>query len=165
MRDVVVLFLQSGTCLLRSQACSTCRLHPCHSSLGAHAPLSDSTCGIANHVLYLLCTLQYSLSAPVRLSAVVVIWTGDAVMSVACRAEREAVEQRKADLASALERRKASKKAGLQAEPAAGSLNTAAIRIRLPDGSTAQRRFLADQPLQVQGHNLKQLSVASYSFW
>ncbi|KAL3159233.1 hypothetical protein ABBQ32_011205 [Trebouxia sp. C0010 RCD-2024] len=65
------------------------------------------------------------------------------------RAEREAVEQRKADLASALERRKASKKAGLQAEPAAGSLNTAAIRIRLPDGSTAQRRFLADQPLQV----------------
>lgn len=60
------------------------------------------------------------------------------------------MEQQKADLASALERRKASKKAGLQAEPAAGSLNTAAVRIRLPDGSTAQRRFLADQPLQVQ---------------
>lgn len=67
-----------------------------------------------------------------------------------CRAEKEAVEQRKADLASALQQRKANQRAALQAEPVAGTLNTAAIRIRLPDGSTAQRRFLADEPLQVQ---------------
>lgn len=67
-----------------------------------------------------------------------------------CRAEKEAVEQRKADLASALQQRKANQKAALQAEPVAGTPNTAAIRIRLPDGSTAQRRFLADEPLQVQ---------------
>ena len=66
-----------------------------------------------------------------------------------CRAEKEAIEQRRADLASALQQRKASKKAGLQAEPAAGTLDTAAIRIRLPDGTTAQRRFLADESLQV----------------
>lgn len=65
------------------------------------------------------------------------------------RAEKEAIEKKRSDLASALQQRKASKKAGLQAEPAAGSPNTAAIRIRLPDGSTAQRRFLADQSLQV----------------
>ena len=71
------------------------------------------------------------------------------MVPVACRAEKEAGEQRKADLAAALERRKASKQAGLQAEPLAGTPNTAAVRIRLPDGSTAQRRFLADQPLQV----------------
>lgn len=69
---------------------------------------------------------------------------------VAFRAEKEAVEQRRADLASALQQRKSRKKASLQAEPVAGSPNTAAIRIRLADGSTAQRRFLADQPLQVQ---------------
>lgn len=67
-----------------------------------------------------------------------------------CRAEKEAVEQRKADLASALQQRKANQRAALQAEPVAGTPNTAAIRIRLPDGSTAQRRFLADEPLQVQ---------------
>lgn len=71
------------------------------------------------------------------------------VWCVACRAEKEAVEQRRADLASALQQRKASKRAGLQSEPVAGT-NTTAIRIRLPDGSTAQRRFLADEPLQVQ---------------
>ena len=69
---------------------------------------------------------------------------------MACRAEKEAVEQRRADVALALQQRKASKKAGLQAEPVAGTPGTAAIRIRLPDGSTAQRRFLADEPLQVQ---------------
>lgn len=69
---------------------------------------------------------------------------------MACRAEEEAAEQRRADLASQLQRRKASKKAGLQAEPIAGTPDTAAVRIRLPDGSTAQRRFLADQSLQVQ---------------
>jgi len=66
-----------------------------------------------------------------------------------CRAEQEAAEKKKTDLASALQQRKANKKAGLQAEPPAGSPDIAAIRIRLPDGSTAQRRFLADQPLQV----------------
>lgn len=66
-----------------------------------------------------------------------------------CRAQQEAAEKKKTDLASALEQRKASKQAGLQAEPPAGTPNTAALRIRLPDGSTAQRRFLADQPLQV----------------
>ena len=69
---------------------------------------------------------------------------------VACRAEKEAIEQKRADLASALQQRKASKKAGLQAEPVAGTPNTAAIRIRLPDGTTAQRKFLADDSLQVQ---------------
>lgn len=66
-----------------------------------------------------------------------------------CRAQQEAAEKKKTDLASALQQRKASKQAGLQAEPPAGTPNTAALRIRLPDGSTAQRRFLADQPLQV----------------
>ena len=69
---------------------------------------------------------------------------------MACRAEKKAVEQRRADVASALQQRKASKKAGLQAEPVAGTPDTAAIRIKLPNGSTAQRRFLADEPLQVQ---------------
>ena len=75
--------------------------------------------------------------------------TCDLAAASECRAEQEAAEKKKTDLASALQQRKASKKAGLQAEPPAGSPNTAAIRIRLPDGSTAQRRFLADQPLQV----------------
>ena len=75
--------------------------------------------------------------------------THDFAAASECRAEQEAAEKEKTDLASALQQRKASKKAGLQAEPPAGTPNTAAIRIRLPDGSTAQRRFLADQPLQV----------------
>lgn len=82
------------------------------------------------------------------------------------RAEQEAAEKKKTDLASALQQRKANKKAGLQAEPPAGSSNTAAIRIRLPDGSTAQRRFLADQPLQVVYDfvdSLEQLTSMTYS--
>ncbi len=75
--------------------------------------------------------------------------TCDFAAASECRAEQEAAEKKKTDLASALQQRKANKKAGLQAEPSAGIPNTAAIRVRLPDGSTAQRRFLADQPLQV----------------
>lgn len=66
-----------------------------------------------------------------------------------CRLQQETAEKRKQDAATALQQRKADKRSRLTEEPAAGTAGTATIRIRLPDGTSAQRRFMADQPLQV----------------
>lgn len=70
-------------------------------------------------------------------------------MLPSCRLEKETVEKKKADAAAALQQRKEAKRGSLGAEPPLGSPGTATIRIRMPDGSTPQRRFLANQPLQV----------------
>lgn len=64
------------------------------------------------------------------------------------RAEKEAAEKKRTDRATALQQRRANKRVLLPAEPPVGTPSTAAIRIRLPDGSSAQRRFSSDQPLQ-----------------
>ncbi|GAB4818640.1 hypothetical protein N2152v2_005686 [Parachlorella kessleri] len=65
------------------------------------------------------------------------------------RAEREAEERRKAEAEAALAARKAAKAAALPPEPAAGTPGTTLIRLRLPTGANHQRRFRAEDPMQV----------------
>lgn len=65
------------------------------------------------------------------------------------RAEAEAAERQRAEQEAALQQRKAEKRSGLPEEPPAGTPGATTLRIRLPDGSTHQRRFLASDPLQV----------------
>ncbi|KAL4423405.1 hypothetical protein ABPG77_009983 [Micractinium sp. CCAP 211/92] len=65
------------------------------------------------------------------------------------RAEAEAAERQRAELEAALQRRKSEKRLALPEEPAAGTPGSTLLRIRLPDGSTHQRRFMAADPLQV----------------
>lgn len=60
-----------------------------------------------------------------------------------------AEEGRKAEAAAALERRRSEKRLSLPEEPAAGVEGTTLIRIRLPNGATHQRRFMASDVLQV----------------
>lgn len=66
------------------------------------------------------------------------------------RAAAEAEQRRLAEAAAALQRRKTAARQALPSEPAAGTPGTALIRIRLPDGSNHQRRFLAGGALQVR---------------
>lgn len=65
------------------------------------------------------------------------------------RAEAEAAEAARAAAEAALRRRQSEKAMALPEEPAAGTPSSSLIRIRLPDGSSHQRRFLADGPMQV----------------
>ncbi|EFN56883.1 hypothetical protein CHLNCDRAFT_144534 [Chlorella variabilis] len=64
------------------------------------------------------------------------------------RAEAEAAEAQRAEAEAALRRRKSEKRLALPEEPAAGTPGATLIRIRLPDGSSHQRRFVAADPLQ-----------------
>lgn len=59
-------------------------------------------------------------------------------------AEAQAAARREAEKVASVERRREAKRAALPAEPAPGP-GTAQIRIRLPDGTNCQRRFLSDQ--------------------
>lgn len=45
--------------------------------------------------------------------------------------------------------RRMANRAALKTEPAAGTVGTTALRVRLPDGSTHMRRFASAAPLQV----------------
>jgi hypothetical protein len=60
-----------------------------------------------------------------------------------CRAAIEAEEKRKADAAAAIAFRRETKRSTLLPEPAAGSAGAALVRVRLPDGTNAQRSFPA----------------------
>lgn len=58
--------------------------------------------------------------------------------------------QRAADKAAIIEARRHEQKAALGREPPAGSPGCVVVRVRLPDGSNHQRRFLSADPLQVR---------------
>jgi FAS-associated factor 2 len=62
------------------------------------------------------------------------------------RMEVEAEERARQELLDALARRRAEGAAALGPEPEAGP-GTALVRLRLPDGSSSQRRFLAGDPM------------------
>jgi len=64
-----------------------------------------------------------------------------AAAEAAERAAREAEERRKADAAAAIASRRDTKRAALLPEPAAGTAGAALVRVRLPDGTNAQRSF------------------------
>lgn len=64
-----------------------------------------------------------------------------------CRAEAEAEQQRRADAEAALQRRRSEKQASLPPEPSAGE-RCAIVRVRLPDGTNHQRRFLPTHKVQ-----------------
>ena len=67
----------------------------------------------------------------------------------AAAAALAAEEARKAEAAAAIERRRSEKRLSLPEEPAAGVEGTTLIRIRLPNGTTHQRRFYAADVLQI----------------
>ena len=67
-----------------------------------------------------------------------------------CREEHDARQRAVVDAAEALQRRKAEKAAALGPALQRGSPDTTAVRIRLKDGSSHQRVFAAQDPLQVQ---------------
>ncbi|KAL4443291.1 hypothetical protein ABPG75_011028 [Micractinium tetrahymenae] len=82
------------------------------------------------------------------------------------RAEAEAAERQRAEQEAALQRRKSEKRMALPEEPAAGTPGTTLLRVRLPDGSTHQRRFMASDPLQVVHDfvdSLEAVSALNYS--
>jgi FAS-associated factor 2 len=64
------------------------------------------------------------------------------------RAAAEAEAKKKADAETELRQRKADKRNALQPEPESSTAQVASIRVRLPDGSNAQRRFHAHAKLQ-----------------
>ena len=65
------------------------------------------------------------------------------------RAAQDAEAKRIADRAAMLAARRVSNRAALKPEPAAGSTETTALRIRLQDGSTHMRKFVSEASLQV----------------
>lgn len=58
-----------------------------------------------------------------------------------CRAEQEAAEQRRLQMAASIVARRQQKAAALPPQPEAGTPGIATIRVRLPDGQNHQRRF------------------------
>jgi FAS-associated factor 2 len=69
--------------------------------------------------------------------------------AAAAAAAIAAEEQRKAEFSAKIERRRSEKRLSLPEEPSADVPNTTLIRIRLPNGSTHQRRFMASDQLQI----------------
>ena len=68
------------------------------------------------------------------------------------RAAQDAEAEKLADRAAMLAARRMANRAALKVEPAAGTMGTTALRVRLPDGSTHMRRFASAGPLQVRAY-------------
>ncbi len=71
------------------------------------------------------------------------------VVITPCRAQADAEARRVADRAALLAARRATNRAALKPEPAAGTPATTALRVRLPDGSNHLHRFSSSAVLQV----------------
>jgi len=69
--------------------------------------------------------------------------------AAAAAAALEAEEERKAEFCASIERRRSEKRLCLPEEPSLDVANTTSIRIRLPNGSTHQRRFMSSDQVQI----------------
>ena len=67
-----------------------------------------------------------------------------------CRKEKDAERRAQEERIDTLARRREAKLASLGPEPAAGVAGAVQIRVRLPDSTNHQRRFLASDALQVR---------------